>query len=102
MQSELKLSALEGYVIIDGDTASVMNDEGLVIQVSMEEWETLREQFRLDDVVDYEIGKTPMTGYQFRAGVELSRKLKSLEVEKERLLSENKQMIVAIEALKEA
>ena len=67
----------------------------------MEEWETLREQFRLDDVVDYEIGETPMTGYQFRACVELSRKLKSLEAEKERLLSENKQMIVAIEALKE-
>jgi hypothetical protein len=82
MQNKLKLSALAGHVVIDGDTVSVMNDDEVVIQLSMEEWEILREDFRLDDIVDYERGETPMTGFQFRMCVGLFREIKTLKQKK--------------------
>lgn len=86
MQNKLSLSALDGYVVVDGNNVSVMNDKDPAVQISLDEWETLREDFRLDDTVDYENGETPMTVFQFRSCVEVSRKLKNLEAEKERLL----------------
>jgi hypothetical protein len=85
VHSNQKYSALDGYAVIDGDTATVMDDEGVVIQISTEEWETLREHLRFDDPVDYGRGETPMTGYQFRSFVELTRQTKELEARHERL-----------------
>ena len=87
MQRELKLSALDGYVVIDGDSVSIMEGKDIVIQVSYEEWETLRESLRLDDVVDYKNDETPMTPFQFRLFVDLVRENKKLKAEKEHLLS---------------
>jgi hypothetical protein len=92
MQNKLKLSALDGCVVIDGDTVSIVADEETSIQVNMEEWKTLREELRLDDTVDYGRGETPLTVYQFNSFVELTRKIKILETEKERLLDENKML----------
>jgi len=43
------------------------------------------ESLRFDDTVDYKYGETPMTGYQFRACVELTREVKRLETKFERL-----------------
>ena len=88
MQNTLRLPALDGYIVIDGDTISLMAGEDVIIQIGLEEWETLRETFRFDDVVDYERGETPMTAYQFCSVVEMSRKIKSLEAEKARLEAE--------------
>ena len=86
MQNRLRLSALDGYVLIDDNNVFVMNDVDPAVQVSLDEWETLRDKFRLDDTVDYENGETPMTVFQFRSCVEMFRKLKNLEAEKEGLL----------------
>ena len=86
MQNKLRLSALDGYVLIDDNNVSVMNDVDPAVQISLDEWEVFREKFRLDDTVDYENGETPMTVFQFRSCVEIFRNLKNLEAEKERLL----------------
>ena len=88
MPDKLTLSALDACVVIDGDTVSVTNDEGESVQVSAGEWETLREKWRFDDAVDYKSGETPMTVYQFRICVNLSRQVKSQETEIERLKAE--------------
>jgi len=88
MHNKLKLSGLEGYVLIDGDIVSVMNDEGESIQVSADEWETLCLSLRFDDAVNYENGETPMTVYQLRSFIEMSHQVKNLEAEKERLKAE--------------
>ena len=88
MQRKLKLSALDGYVVIDGDSVSIMDDENIVIQISREEWETLRASLRLDDVVDYKNGETPMTTFQFRSVIDLVRENERLKAEKERLIAE--------------
>jgi len=56
-----------------------------IIKISLEEWERLRESLRLDDLVDYERGETPMTGYQFLAYLEMYHEVKQLEAEKETL-----------------
>jgi len=86
MQNKLRLSALDGYVLIDDDNVSVMNDVDSAVQISLDEWETLREKYRLDDTVNYKNGETPMTVFQFHSCVEMYRKLKNLEAEKEGLL----------------
>jgi len=86
MQNRLRLSALDGYVLIDDNNVSVMNDVDSAVHISLDEWETLREKYRLDDTVNYENGETPMTVFQFRSCVEIFRNLKNLEAEKERLL----------------
>jgi len=86
MQNRLRLSALDGYVLIDDNNVSVMNDVDPAVQISVDEWETLREKYCFDDTVDYENGETPMTVFQFRSCVEMFRELKNLEAEKERLL----------------
>ena len=81
-------SALDGRVVINGDTVSVVNDEGSSVEVSLAEWETLKEDFRFDDTVDYEKGETPMTVFQFNSCVEIFRKLKNLELENVKLIAE--------------
>ena len=86
MQNKLRLSALDGYVLVEDNNVSVMNDVDPAVQISLDEWEVFREKFRLDDTVDYENGETPMTVFQFRSCVEMFRELKNLEAEKERLL----------------
>lgn len=88
MNNMLRLPALEGYVVIESETVSVVNDEGDTVQVSIEEWEFMRKDLRFDDAVDYARGETPMTNYQFRSFVDLIRKMKRLEAEHERLLTE--------------
>ena len=79
MQNKLKLPALDGYTVIDGDTVSVVTDDDPAIQISAEEWKYLREHLRFDDAVDYERGETPMTGYRLRIFVELIRQRERLE-----------------------
>jgi len=86
MQNKLNLSALDGYVLIDDNNVSVINDVDSAVRISLGEWETLRKKYRLDDTVDYEKGETPMTVFQFRSCVGIYRELKNLEAEKERLL----------------
>ena len=89
MQNKLKLPALAGYVVVDGDVVTVMSDKDEVVtKVSLEEWETLRKELRFDDTVDYESGESPLSNYQFCSFVEMICKIKALEAEKERLLAE--------------
>ena len=85
MQSKLRLPALDADVVIDGNTVTITNDKGETIQVGVDEWEMLREKWRFDDVVDCERGETGMTVYQLRSCIELTRQVKNLEAEKERL-----------------
>jgi len=87
-ETKLKLPALDADVTIDGDNVTIANGKGETIQINKEEWETLREKWRFDDVVDYERGETGMTLFQLRSCIEVSRRLKELEAEKERLLAE--------------
>jgi len=86
MQSKLRFSALDGYVLIDANNVSVMNDIEPAVQISLNEWETFRKELRLEDTVNYSNGETPMTVLQFRAYVEIFRELRNLEAEKEGLL----------------
>ena len=85
----LKLSALDGTVVISGDTVCVADGEGLRVEVCKDEWDALRAEFRLDDVVDYESGETPMTTNQFQICVKLFRETKRLKAEAERIKAEN-------------
>ena len=87
-ETKLKLPALDADVTIDGDNITIANGKGETIQINKEEWETLREKWRFDDVVDYERGETGMTVFQLCSCIEVSRRLKELEAEKERLLAE--------------
>lgn len=88
MQSKLTLPALEGHVVITAENVSVMSGDELVIQLSVDEWESLRQDFRLDDDVDYERGETPMTSLQFQSCVEITRKIRSLEADNGQLRKE--------------
>lgn len=87
MAEKLILPALDGQVLLEGDSVSVMNGDELIIQVSFDEWVSLREQLRFDDTIDYARGETPMTAYQLRSCVELIRENKRLETEIQRLKS---------------
>jgi len=85
MQTKLKLSALDADVLIDGDTVIITSSGDTITQIGIGEWNTLRESLRFDDVVDYEAGETPMTGYQLRTFIELFREVKNLEAENKNL-----------------
>ena len=85
MQHTFRLPALDADVVIDGDTVTITNNDGETIQVSADEWKMLRKKWRFDNVVDYKSGETPMTLYQFRICVELTRQIKNQEAEIERL-----------------
>ncbi len=61
MQDRLRLPALDGYVVIDDNTVSIMDDEDTSVTVSKEEWECFRADLRFDDAVIYENGESPMT-----------------------------------------
>ena len=87
-QNNLSLPALNARIVFDGDSVSVISSDDMVVQVSAEEWEMLRGELRLNTAVDYEAGETPMTVYQFRSFVEVTRKLRNLEAEKARLGAE--------------
>ena len=85
MQNKQKFPAFDGCIVIEGNIVSIMDDEVVVMQISEKEWGTLKEMLRLNDLVDYNNGETPMTVSQFCSFVELSREVESLEAEKERL-----------------
>ncbi len=90
MQDRFKLPALDGCVVIDGNTVSVIDDEGTGVTVSKEEWEYLRADLHFDDAVLYENGESPMTLYQFQSFLTLYRETERLEAENDRLNAESK------------
>ena len=72
MHNKIKLPTLDGYVVIDDGTVSIL-DNGAAVTVSIEEWQELQERLQFDATVDYEKGKTPMTICQFEVFVKLFR-----------------------------
>jgi len=76
--NELRLPALDACVTIDNDTVTVKSNNGENIQLSLREWEELRESLRFDGCVDYERGETPMTVYQLQIFISLTREIKDL------------------------
>ncbi len=88
MHDRLRLPALVGYVVFDGDTVSVADDAGSSVVVSKEEWEYLRADLRFDDAVLYENGETPMTLYQLQSFLTLYRATKRMETDTARQTAE--------------
>ena len=88
MKTTLNLPALDADVVIDGDTVLVTSSDGTAIQLGIEEWETMRKAWLFDDIVDYKNGETPMTAYQFRVALELSRQVECIETLADRIKAE--------------
>ena len=88
MQNKVNLSALDADVVIDGDNVFITSNDGTATQIGIEEWKDLRESLRLDDIVDYKAGETPMTGYQFHIAVELTRQARNFKIDTESLKAE--------------
>ena len=80
MQSTFRLPALDADVVIDGGAVSITGDDD-EIRVGVEEWETLRETLRFDDIVDYKSGESPMTLFQLRIIMKLQQQCKRHEAE---------------------
>lgn len=96
VQNGQRFSALDANVVIDGDTVTVTADDGIVIPLSLEEWEVLRVKFGIDHMVDYKSGETPASGYVFRACVDVFRKHQSLEAENEHLIAEKERLLAEL------
>ena len=88
MENTIKLPALDADVRVADNMVHITFGDNSFFHISIEEWESARIALRFDDSVDYENGETPMTGLQFRSFIELTRDIKGLEAEKERLMTE--------------
>lgn len=87
MENTIKLPALDTDVRVSDNIVHITFGDNS-FHISIEEWESARIALRFDDSVDYENGETPMTGVQFRSFIELTRDIKGLKAEKERLMTE--------------